>query len=608
MLFTYGKIKTINQDHPVLNPSLDQSMDFYTGQYYIPEGIKLKGTDYELDLESGFLEVYTNYSDIYGMKPGTAFYINYKLTTKKGLIYTWRYYINTLEETVVRLNKTDQPNLLLTSKSLGKLSYTREEMEKRFMLRRDSKLFEPNYTIGFPIIEKRKLETIPPFLDMKQMSNFYKDDNIEKITLMKDLPIEAFFNLEKNIKVVIDSNLHPYETYKQWDDVFQAKPNWDKKYMNNKRVSESNGYIFPSQLKTFGAWGLMSFLHMKLGEYFIDTLEYKFDRNDDVSVLRIANNTYLPYYNTAELEGENDIYIRHIKYAHKFKASPLYMSRLFVTPDEDMKTYPLVHYAKSLYSYIAPSNNDINVDYLKHRNLTKSDIDQIRYDYINSSMFNTGILYTSVIKKYDPIVLFNRLKRDDKSNLMKYSNYINYGNNSWPLHIFSYTHPHNIDGRENDIYTHLFDLDPAKAIYRSLSTNVLQLEHNKNFINLVRSKDVVEDIRLGPEVRTVIDKSNINLDDYNNRLMEININNNRPNLVLTYFKPEIVKKSPRYRTNPGNVYDPAYPEQVDFLNRIIQRSNLSPNEKLAIDKITLGFRPIQVKERGVWKDITEMIR
>lgn len=604
MLFTYGKIKTINQDHIVLNPTLDQPMDFYTGQYYIPEGIKLKSTDYELDLEPGFLEVYTNYSEIYGMKTGTAFYINYKLTTKKGLIYTWRYYVNTLEETVVRLNKSDQPNLLLTSKSLGKLSYTREEMEERFMLRRESKLFEPNYTIGFPIIEKRKLETIPPFLDMKSMSNFYQDDNVEKITLMKDLPIEAFFNLEKNIKVVIDSNLHPYETYQQWNDVFQAKPNWDKEYMNNKRVSESNGYIFPSQLKTFGTWGLMSFLHMKLGEYFIDILGYNFEVSDNkVSVLKIANNTYLPYYNTTELEGTNDIYNMHIKYAHRFKASPLYMSRLFVTPDEDMKTYPLVHYAKSLYSEISSNNEHTNVDYLKHRNLTQTDIEQIRYEKINSTIFNTGILSTSVIKKQDPIVLFNRLKRDDKSELMKYSNYIKYGNNSWSLHIFSDAYPDSINGRDHDIYTYLFDLDPAKAIYRSLSTNVLQLDHNKNFVNLVRNQDVVEDIRLGTEIRTVIDKSNINLDDYNNRLMEININNNRPNLVLTYFKPEIVKNSPRYKTNPGNVYDPAYPEQIDFLNRLENRKSLKINEKLAIDKITVGFRPLQVKMNGVWKDL-----
>lgn len=604
MLFTYGKIKTINQDHPVLNPTLDQPMDFYTGQYYIPEGIKLKGTDYELDLEPGFLEVYTNYSEIYGMKPGTAFYINYKLTTKKGLIYTWRYYVNTLEETVVRLNKSDQPNLLLTSKSLGKLSYTREEMEERFMLRRDSKLFEPNYTIGFPIIEKRKLETIPPFLDMKSMSNFYQDDNVEKITLMKDLPIEAFFNLEKNIKVVIDSNLHPYETFQQWNDVFQAKPNWDKEYMNNKRVSESNGYIFPSQLKTFGSWGLMSFLHMKLGEYFIDILGYNFEVSDNkVSVLKIANNTYLPYYNTTELEGKNDIYNMHIKYAHRFKASPLYMSRLFVTPDEDIQTYPLVHYAKSLYSEISSNNEHTNVDYLKHRNLTQTDIEQIRYEKINSTMFNTGILSTSVIKKHDPIVLFNRLKRDNKSELMKYSNFMKYGNRSWLLHIFSDALPDSMDGRDNDIYTHLFDLDPAKAIYRSLSTNALQLDHNRKFIDLVRNKDVVEDIRLGPEIRTIIDKSNINLDDYNNRLMEININNNRPNLVLTYFKPEIVKNSPRYKTNPGNVYDPAYPEQIDFLNRLENRKSLKINEKLAIDKITVGFRPLQVKMNGVWKDL-----
>ena len=65
MLLTYGKIKTINQEHPILNPSLDMDMNFYNGHYFIPDGLKLKGDESDIIIDSGFLEVYTNQSDNY---------------------------------------------------------------------------------------------------------------------------------------------------------------------------------------------------------------------------------------------------------------------------------------------------------------------------------------------------------------------------------------------------------------------------------------------------------------------------------------------------------------------------------------------------------------
>lgn len=616
MLLTYGKIKTINQEHPILNPSLDMDMNFYNGHYFIPDGLKLKGDESDIIIDSGFLEVYTNQSDNYDGINGKAFYINYKLTTKKGLIYTWRYYVNKVEDVVAILDKSDQPTLLLTTKSLNKLSYTRREMEERFFLRRDSHFDEPNYFIGLPILELKAVNDVPPALNFENMTTFYKNEPKKRLTLMKDLPLEHYYRVEFDISLYIDGAIHKTESSEQWNDVFQAKPNWDKEYRENKQVSESNGLILPSQRKTFGTWSMMSYLHMKLGDYYFDIPRFEGESiTTNVHVSRIINNTYLPYY---KMEGDrqyNDAFLNHMKNAYMHTTSPLFMSRIFVTPDEGLKTYPVVHYAKSYYLNKA-AKNDSGIHLSLNRWLDYYDT---RHQVIGNTnmtvMYGTGILTSTATKKKDPQLLFDDLKNKVKNTALYYDGPFGefFGNmrDKWHKHIFSNmsTDIDTVDREEYEIYFQLFDLDPIRPLYRSFSDNILELNHYNDFINTVRNDSMItEDIRLGPEVRIVLDKSNTDLIAYNDRLMEANIKSNKPNWVLTYFKPEIVKSSPRYKTNPDLAYDPAYTEQVDFFNRITQRNNLTPNEKLAIDKLTLGFRPIQVKERGVWKDITEIIR
>ena len=77
-------------------------------------------------------------------------------------------------------------------------------------------------------------------------------------------------------------------------------------------------------------------------------------------------------------------------------------------------------------------------------------------------------------------------------------------------------------------------------------------------------------------------------------------------MALTYLKLEINKKSPRYTLENQNLcYELAYPEQETFTARMTRRFKLKDNEKLGIDKITVGFRPIQVKINNVWKNITK---
>ena len=77
-------------------------------------------------------------------------------------------------------------------------------------------------------------------------------------------------------------------------------------------------------------------------------------------------------------------------------------------------------------------------------------------------------------------------------------------------------------------------------------------------------------------------------------------------MALTYFKAEINKRSPRYTLeNQSLSYEIAYPEQQTFLPRMNKRLSLKENEKLAIDKITVGFRPILVKINNRWKKLTK---
>ena len=609
MLFSYGKIKRIKGDDIILSPTLDKEMDFYNGQYFLEENVTLTGSDYHITLEPGFLEVFTTSGKF--MNDEKSFFINYKLTTTNGLIYIWRFYVDKTEEVVVHINKDDRPNLLLTLRSLGKLSYTREEMEDRFLLRHNSHLDDSKYFIGLPEVTRRQLYTSPDISKYNLFNSnfdFYENETIEKFTLMKDLEYNNFYNIGKDKKAYIDYNTHPEQEYEKWTDLFQSDPNWSDKYTNNKKISDSDGFIFPSIRKTYGVWPLMNYLHVKLGEYFIDV---SLPITNKQHILKISNNTYLPFFNFKYKSLGRDFV--SIKESYHSIPSPLLMSRLFSTPDKNLKTKPIIHYAHNVKpSHYVSGKYDINIEDMKNRDIElefKQDKDKVyRADaaHIYPIMYNSGILSTSVVRKKDPINLFQMKKE------IKYSPLINeyifnkyFKKVSWSIYLFPGVTPSNSISNPTyfDIFHQLFDLDPTKSFYQSFSETIENLNYHDRFLQYINDNYITEDIRLGPEIRKTYDFSEINLTEPSKRTLEFNLVDNNPALALTYFKPEINKRSSRYRMNPGSLYDPAYPEQEDFLDRITRKRNLRPDEKLAIDKITIGFRPIQIKEQGTWKNI-----
>ena len=609
MLFSYGKIKRIKGDDIILSPTLDKDMDFYNGQYFLEENTTLRGSDYNITLEPGFLEVFTTSGKF--MNDDKNFFINYKLTTTNGLIYIWRFYADKTEEVVVHINKDDRPNLLLTLRSLGKLSYTREEMEDRFLLRETSHLDDSKYFIGLPEVTRRSLYVSPDISKYSLFNtdlDFYENDKIEKFTLMKDLEYNNFYNIGKDKKVYIDHNTHPEQEYEKWVDLFQSDPNWSDKYTDNKKISDSEGFVFPSIRKTFGVWPIMNYLHAKLGEYFVDI---SLPITNKQHLLKISNNTYLPFFHF-KFKGQ-DREIVTIKESYQSIPSPLLMSRLFSTPDKDLKTKPIIHYAHNIKPrYYVSLKNTTNINDMKNRDVElefTQDQDKVyRHSVAHTHpiVYNSGILSTSVVRKKDPINLFQMKKEGRKSQLINEYVFSKYFTKiGWSLNLFPTTFPLDItpDPSLFDILHQLLDLDPTKSFYQSFSETNENFKYRDIFLQYIHNNYITEDIRLGPEIRKIYDFSEINLTETNKRILEFNLADNDPSLALTYFKPEINKKSSRYRINPGNVYDPAYPEQEDFMDRVLKRRDLNPNEKLAIDKITIGFRPIQIKEQGIWKNI-----
>ena len=189
MLLTFGKIKTITKDHPILNPSLDKPMDFYNGYYYVKDNIFINDGNGYL-LEPGFLEVYISYTSLYEENINTEYYINYKHITTDGRIYNWRYYLNKDENTVYRLNKNDRPNLILTKNKIDKLLYSENEMSQRFLNRFNSGFEVDSNFIRIPQLKSQVLN------NTSTSGDFLGD------TLLEDNNTVKIQNLRENLAVI----------------------------------------------------------------------------------------------------------------------------------------------------------------------------------------------------------------------------------------------------------------------------------------------------------------------------------------------------------------------------------------------------------------------
>ena len=592
MLLNFGKIKSINGDHPILKPSLDVPMDFYSGHYYVKEPIVMTdGKGYTI--EPGFLEVYISYSTAYEEGSNTEYYINYKHVTNDGKIYNWRYYLHKEEETIYRLDKNDAPNLVLTKSKIDDLLYNEQEMSERFLSKVNSNLNKENYFIRIPRVKSRTINSIDANGRFSG-NKLFKDDNITTTELNNGYGFNKLFRLFSDRSMYIDDNLHPYEKFEnRWVDLFNLGSTglWDEAYNKGLKVSNANGKFYPSHRQVYGINPNINTIYAKLGEYFTDfgilssTGEYH--------IYTIDENTYLPGIsytrNTSNPPISEEVHPRNY---YNMEESPFYMVRMLTTPDEDISNNPIVFYGANTSQPIV--ENTYNPKYETVNPFTNKDIYRERLE--SPRQWSMGLLFTSVQKKNSLEVLYENSVNNVESVLYNYTRY-NKDNDWGTYHINSRTNSNLTD----DLHIQLFDVDPYKVFYRSHSSDVDNSNYIDNMTNRVNNEDIVTDIRLGPETRTTYDKSDVNL---NSPDRFINIVNEDPAMILTYFKVEINKRSPRYTLEKQSLsYELAYPEQQTFLQRMNRRLELKANEKLAIDKITVGFRPLQVKVNNVWKNI-----
>ena len=597
MLLMMGKIHSINSEHAILTPDINKELDFYTGYYYIKDKITIE----DLIIEPGLLEVYVTYTSAYIEGVNTEYYINYKLITNDGKIYTWRYYLHKEEENVY-LDKTDLPGLSLTKNKIGSVIYNRKEMEERFLTREETNIEDRRYFISTPILEQRRITEVDTNLDFVGDNLFTKDEP-KYFDIQKDIGYRYLFELTKDRSVYVDYNYHNNTFNDRWLDLFNlgsARP-WDIELTGDVKVSEANGYFYPSHMKNFGINPLIDLAYVKMGEYFTDIhkVNDKLNPTSRNHTYRIINNTYLPgivrdYSPTTDHPDG-----KHPREYQNGEISPFYIVRSMVTPDERMKTIPVVYYGHNSYSrlfsisekkdrsYIAPDSE------IEFSNITNPSNKQPR-------QWSIGMVMTSNRNDLDLEEMFK--KRNEISNNINTSYYyFKKDNISWGDYYLNESGS-NISHKLDDLHLNLFDINPDRILYRSHSTNVDNDKYITLKLDILNNSDAITDIRLGPEVRTVYDRTTIPLTDSENRF--IKIENDDPAMALTYFKADIVKDSPRYTLeNRELAYSITYPEQQNFVQRFNSRLNLKTDEKLAIDRITVGFRPIQVKNRGVWKNI-----
>ena len=594
MLLMMSKIHSIESNHPILTPDINKEMDFYTGYYYIKNKITLG----ELIIEPGFLEVYVTYTSTYEEGVNTEYHINYKLITNDGKIYTWRYYLHK-EEEVVYLDRTDMPSLSLTKNKIGSVIYNRKEMEERFLTREESNIEDRNYFISTPILEQREITELDSNLDFIG-DKLFIDEKPKYFDIQKEIGYKNIFELTKDRSVYADYNFHNNTYNNRWTDLFNlgSIQSWDKDIIGDTKVSDTNGLFYPSHLKTFGVNPIIDLAYIKMGEYFTDIRKVngKLNPTNKNHIYRITNNTYLPGI-VRKQQSLTDI-IDNTLHPREYnnEIAPFYMVRSIITPDKKMTTIPIVYYGHNGSSNLFTTSEKKDRRYLEPTDELKN---IVRPSDKHPRQWSIGMIMSSNRRDVDLEDMFKN--RNKVSSIISSSHYYSVRDRipwgKYYLNIWDAT-----GTKLDDLHLNLFDINPDRVLYRSHSTNVDNNNYIREKLNTLDNTDAVTDIRLGPEVRTVYDRTTIPLTDGANRF--IKIDNDDPAMALTYFKAEIVKDSPRYTLEDRELaYSITYPEQQNFVQRFNARLKLKPNEKLAIDRITVGFRPLQVKNRGVWKNI-----
>lgn len=382
---------------------------------------------------------------------------------------------------------------------------------------------------------------------------------------------------------------------------------------------------------------------------------------DSVKINRIVGNTYLQghidlninrpaFDNTLPLDYRqgNNVYSTTNNTVMDPSDAYVYSTRIIRTPDTNLKYNPVISYASNHSTIFKSSNNTGRMDkYLignkdnyflqRKQPSTAAVATGIMGAVAAPYRFPTGVIATDpfvevpVVKEYDGKHMFSPgllyfANRDiriggvlnepvTKSELVftqanMYDNIL--GANESVLNTTVALRYAYLLGSKNVGNYRLYNFDywwlhygySSKSIYRAPSNTITTTTNNEDILAKLRQNGRVEDIRLGPEFLMVMDKSEIPIGSPS-RIFHLTPND--PSMALTYLKMEVNKNANRYKTGVDQniAYSPAYASQSNFGTRITTRVNLPKNATLGIDKITAGFRPIQVKVGGVWRNITK---
>lgn len=385
---------------------------------------------------------------------------------------------------------------------------------------------------------------------------------------------------------------------------------------------------------------------------------------DNVKINRIVGNTYLQghkdlkinlpaFDNTLPLDYRqgNNVYDTTNNTVMDPSDAYVYSTRIIRTPDTNLKYNPVISYASNHSTIFKSSNNTLirtdkyligNRDnyFLQRKQpstvstvvgIMGTNVSPYRFpvgstainpfievptekEYDGKHMFSPGLLYfanrdirvggilNDINVKSEP--LYN--SSDTYDNIVG----LGLGNSSSSAYLaLTYRY---LLGSQNIGNNRLYNFDywwlhygySSKSIYRAPSNTITTTVNNEDILTKLRQNGRVEDIRLGPEFLMVMDKSEIPIGSPS-RIFHLMPDD--PSMALTYLKMEVNKNANRYKTGVDQsiAYSPAYASQSNFGTRINTRVNLPKNATLGIDKITAGFRPIQVKVAGVWRNITK---
>ena len=634
MLSTFSKIKTIDENDSVFHPLTSPKKRHIQGIYYIEKDIVVKYPNNEVKIKAGILNVRVlyDYNDD-DINDPPYYYISYLLYADDSTIYTWKIFVDKVNSNIV-MNTNEEPVQIITLNSVGNLVYTKAEMLDRFKLKSDTHFDEEGYYITTPKVTE--------YDTTFSISNGLRQgDNIPKNEITYSLNEYGFGNVFGkyiNNSVPIVDLLYINDSYDNYRGTWIQ--NILKKYtlpfVGSRRVAlrvpGTYDHLYSGALSSgIGDYAymyhgnyMMNKLHFTLGNF---TTDWEYQNiyptsRDVVKMRKIVGNTFVPGYKA--IENDNQIRTNIGESYRKtgyFDAGKtrlaldpsdiyLYSSRIIKTPDTDIQHNPIICYSSNHKSKFKFSNvlDGQSVDMIDNDGKSYRGYDRFGFKNPPADVIGRTLrqFLGQDLDTYDGKHTFSPgliyfVNKNQPTEETLFSNDILYGRNDLNPIDLPYGSIGITNRVLNQIKYRLLHIGYENKLMYIAPSDIIDLDYIKSSEDVLNKDDIVQDIRLGNEIIITVDKSETSIGS-ENRIFTIQPED--PSMALTYLKMEINKNASRYQTvNKDLAYSPAYATQSDFGTRIDRRLALNKNETLAIDKITAGFRPIQIKINGTWRNV-----